>query len=91
MKEVRNKTNRAGRNVYQVNAESAHRNNETVKLRYNSGRHAADNAELGTWQVSSLNTERELFGSFEEAAHAFEDRTNAEPPEPNWERKKEKN
>ena len=85
MKEIKNGKLRSGRNVYRIMAESAHRNNETVKLIYNSGRHAADNGELRTWQVNSLNTERELYNSFEEAAHAFEDRTGQTPPKPEFE------
>lgn len=84
MKEIKNKTLRSGRNVYRIMAESAHHNTDNVKMSYQSGRHAADNAELGTWKVHSLNGATEVYGTFEEAAQAFEDRTNAEAPKPNF-------
>ena len=84
MKVIKNKTLRSGREVYRIMAESNQRENENVKMSYNSGRHAADNGELGTWQVYSLNTGRELYKTFEEAAHAFEQRTNSEAPKPKW-------
>lgn len=87
MKEIHNGKNRAGRKVYRVIAQQTRENHEpeTCYIEYNSGRHAADRGILGTWTVRSLNEGNETYSTFEEAAHAFEDRTNSEAPEPNFE------
>jgi len=87
MKEIKNGKIRSGRKVYRVMAKQDRDNHkpENCKLVYNTGRHAADNGELDTWQVNSLNTERQLYKSFSEAAHAFEQRTEQKPPTPNFE------